>query len=139
MDSVADWYRESSVPPERFAQTLAHVAGRIAEGTDLRVATREFLDELAIRPTRELRLAAVAREPRRVGERSDALLAALAEHVSLGEDEPPPPWAIEADRFLDRMWFVSPTAAFRATQLRESPAAFRRRGIFLARSTLHRV
>jgi hypothetical protein len=140
VESVADWYRESSsVPPERFAQTLAHVADRIAEGTDPRVGMREFLDELAIRPTRELRLAAVAQEPRRVGERSDALLAALAEHVALREDEPPPRWALEADRFLDRMWFVSPTAAFRATQLRESPAAFRRRGIYLARSTLHRV
>jgi len=95
VESVAGWYRESSVPPERFAQTLAHVADRIAEGIDPRVATREFLDELAIRPTRELRLAAVAREPRRVGERSDALLAAFAEHVALREDEPPPSWALE--------------------------------------------
>ena len=139
MDSVADFYRENSVPSERFSQTLAHVAERIAEGIDPRVGMREFLDELAIRPTRELRLAAVAQEPGRVGERSDALLAALAEHVALREGEPPPSWAVDADRFLDRMWFLSPTAAFRATQLRESPAAFRRRGIFLARSTLHRV
>jgi hypothetical protein len=40
---------------------------------------------------------------------------------------------------LDHMWFPGVAPGFRATALRESPAAFRRRGIFIARGALTRV
>jgi hypothetical protein len=42
-------------------------------------------------------------------------------------------------RFLDRFWFPSAVPGFRALAIAESPAAFRRRGIFIARGALERV
>lgn len=42
-------------------------------------------------------------------------------------------------RMLDHMWFPGVAPGFRPTALRESPAAFRRRGIFIARGALMRV
>jgi hypothetical protein len=42
--------------------------------------------------------------------------------------------------FLDELfWFVSEVRGFRALALAQSPAAFRRRGIFIAEGALQRV
>ena len=50
-----------------------------------------------------------------------------------------PVWATEPDRFLECFWFVSGVPGFRAIAIAQSPAAFRRRGIFIARDALSRV
>ena len=139
MDSVRDFYRAHPIAEDRWQRTLAEAGRRIADGEDRRFAVREVLDELALRPDAAGRRATIEAEPPLVDPRTDALLAAVAEHTAIADDTPPPPWAVLPARFLERMWFVSDTPGFRAIALRESPAAFRRRGVFLAASTLHRV
>lgn len=139
MDTVRDWLIENPPPDGRFTQTLATVAERARHGEDLRFAVREFLDEYAVRGRDELRASALEPEPKPVDQRTDAYLAALAEHLARADDLQIPTWAADGRRSLDRMWFPGLAPGFRATALRESPVAFRRRGIFIPRGALERV
>lgn len=139
METVRDWIAEHPPPDERFTQTVAGVAARVCAGEDLRFAVRELLDEFALRGRDDLRAAALAEEPVRVDEHVDAYLGALAEHLARACGLPVPGWALSEWRMLDHMWFPGVARGFRATALRESPAAFRRRGIFIARGALSRV
>lgn len=139
MGTVRDWLIANPPPDERFTQTLVTVGERVRGGEDLRFAVREFLDEFAMRGRDELRASALDSEPADVDDRTDAYLAALAEHLARAADLPTPAWAADGRRSLDRMWFPGLAPGFRATALRESPVAFRRRGIFIPRGALERV
>lgn len=139
METVRDWIAEHPPPDERFTQTIAGVAARVRAGEDLRFAVRELLDEFALRGRDDLRAAALAEEPEAVDRHVDAYLGALAEHLARACGLPVPRWALSELRTLDHMWFPGVARGFRATALRESPAAFRRRGIFIARGALSRV
>lgn len=137
--STAAWYRRHPPPARRFVQTLASVARRAREGEPFMLAAREFLDEFALRPPR-LRSAAIRERPPATGdERRDAWLGALAEHLALRHGLRRPEWCVEPDRFLDRVWFPSVVKGFRAIAIARSPAAFRRRGIFIVPESLERV
>jgi cell pole-organizing protein PopZ len=125
-------------PPPR-PETLANVAARVRTGVPLRSAVADFLDDLRWardRPDVDRR---IVDAPSTVDEHVDAYLAALAEHVASRNDIPVPQWAVTPDRFLDHFWWPSRTRALRARALVESPAAFRRRGIFIGATTLARV
>jgi len=139
METLRDWIAEHPPPDNRFTQTLAGVAERVRDGENLRFAVREMLDEFALRGRDDLRLRAIADEPIRVDPQVDAYLGALAEHLARTHGLPIPAWASHEDRVLDHMWFPGVARGFRPTALRESPAAFRRRGIFIARGALTRV
>lgn len=139
MDSLRDWIAEHPPADERFTQTVAVVADRVRGGEDLRFAVRELLDEFALRGRDDLRAAALRDEPARVDPHVDAYLGALAEHLARSCGLPIPRWALSEARMLDHMWFPGIAPGFRPTALRESPAAFRRRGIFIARGALSRV
>jgi hypothetical protein len=90
----------------------------------------EFLEEyrwepLAIRP------GLLTTEPGRTGdERWDVFLAGLAEHLSACDGRAAPPWS--ESRSLRRFWFPFNTLAARADALVHAPAAFRRRGVYVA-------
>jgi hypothetical protein len=139
METLHDWLKEHSPPDKRFTQTLAGVAERVRAGEDLRFAVRELLDEFALRGRDDLRLRAIADEPVRVDPHVDAYLGALAEHLARLHRLEIPAWALQPERELDHMWFPGVAHGFRPTALRESPVAFRRRGIFIARGALSRV
>jgi hypothetical protein len=139
METLRDWFAEHPPPDERFTQTVAGVAERVRAGEDLRFAVRELLDEFALRGRDELRAQALADEPARVDPHVDAYLGALAEHLARSCGLPTPSWTLSEQRTLDHMWFPGVARGFRPTALRESPAAFRRRGIFIARGALTRV
>jgi hypothetical protein len=139
METLRDWLRAHPPTDERFTQTLAGVAKRVRGGEDLRFAVRELLDEFALRGRDELRLQAIAEEPAHVDDHVDAYLGALAEHLARTHRLEIPPWALQPERTLDHMWFPGVARGFRPTALRESPVAFRRRGIFIARGALSRV
>lgn len=139
VETLRDWIAEHPPPDERFTQTIAGVAERVRGGEDLRFAVRELLDEFALRGRDALRVAAIADEPVNVEPHVDAYLGALAEHLARTCNLPVPRWAFSEQRTLDHMWFPGVARGFRPTALRESPAAFRRRGIFIARSALTRV
>lgn len=135
-----EWLAENPPPDSAFSQSLALVADRVLEGEDLRFAVREFLDEFQLLPRVDLCVRAMEAEPRGTGDaRADAYLGALAEHLAAVHDLKRPTWATDSGRFLDNFWFVSETAGFRALAVAESPAAFRRRGIFVAEGALQRV
>lgn len=70
-------------------------------------------------------------EPGATGdERWDTLLAGLAEHLAMRDGVDAPGWS--ATRGLRRFWFPFDTPGARAQALVHAPAAFRRRGVFVA-------
>jgi hypothetical protein len=140
IDSLAEWIAAHPPDDGAFVQTLAGVADRVLAGVDLRVAVRELLDELKLLPRNDLVARAIGERPRPTSDRrADAFLGALAEHIAAGAGIARPAWAVEPDRFLGRFWFVSDVPGFRALAIAQSPAAFRRRAIFIARDALMRV
>jgi hypothetical protein len=127
--------------PARAArpETLANVARRVASGIPLRAAAADFMDDLRWTRDRADTTGRITQAPDPVDRRTDAYLAALAEHVAVHREVATPGWAIEQSRFLDHFWWPSTTKALRARAVVESPAAFRRRGIFIGATTLSRV
>ncbi len=138
--SFPEWLAAHPPDDGAFVQTLAGAADRVIAGEGLRAAVRDLLDELQLLPRRDLIARAIRDRPRLTGDdRADAYLGALAEHVAAREGLERPQWSIEPERFLDRFWFVSDVPGFRAIAVAQSPAAFRRRGVFVARDALTRV
>jgi hypothetical protein len=123
----------------RDPETLARAAQRMANGEDRRAAVADFLDDLRLARGPADTARRIEAEPDRVDARTDALLAAVAEHVAVHAGISVPEWTRAPGRFLDHFWWPTPTAALRARALVESPAAFRRRGIFIGATTLQRV
>ena len=79
-------------------------------------------------------------EPPRTGDtRVDAALAALAEHLARRDGWRVPTWARDPDRRTLDWWFVDDLPALQAFALRESPLAFRKRGVFIGDGGLLRV
>lgn len=90
----------------------------------------EFLEEYRHEPKAE-RARLLAEEPPSTGDqRWDVFLAALAEHLAARDGRREPAWAEE--RRLRTFWFPFDTRAARADAIVHAPAAFRRRGIFVA-------
>lgn len=123
----------------RDPETLLRAAQRIADGADRRAAVADFLDDLRFARGPDDIARRIEAEPPHVDARTDALLAAVAEHVALHSGVSVPEWARRPGRFLDHFWWPATTVSLRARALVESPAAFRRRGIFIGASALHRV
>lgn len=121
--------------PDPTVFRLADLAEQILATPDeqrrLRLAF-EFL-RAAAEDGHSLRLL-VAKRPRATGEpRFDALLAAMAEDLCVRSDLSVPPWALEDDRFLHGLWWISALPSGRARALVHTPASYRRRGVMLDR------
>jgi len=113
--------------------TPAQTAQRVRDGMPWRPAVRELVDGLLIgAPLDE-------QEPIGVDPRFDAYLAAVVEHISAARGVAAPAWVLAPTRFLSEFWWPDGNTAFAATCLVQSPAAFRRRGIFIGATTLARV
>lgn len=140
-EPLADGQGLEAVLPERALRpvTLAVTARRIGAGTLLRVAVADFLDDLRFARGDDDVADRIREEPPPIEAHTDAYLAAVAEHVAALRGLRPPPWVRGAVRFLDHFWWPSTTPALHARALVESPAAFRRRGIFIGRTSLRRV
>jgi len=109
---------------------LAELMTQTPTSTDKWRLVAEFLEDYRWEPIVS-RAALVSEEPRSTGdERWDTFLAALAEHVTSKDDNPAPKWAHQ--RSLRSFWFPFNTPAARADAFVHGPAAFRRRGIFIA-------
>jgi hypothetical protein len=113
--------------------TLADLARFVAVEPDFDSRWRlvvEFLKEYHQEPA-AVRLHLLEDEPGATGdERWDALFAGLAEHLAMRDGQTSPGWS--ASRGLRRFWFPFNTPGARAQALVHAPAAFRRRGIFVA-------
>ena len=112
--------------------TLADLAGWLAgaaESERWRLVV-EFLEEYRHELAAD-RWELLADEPTSAGdEHWDVLLAALAEHLAARDGRGAPPWA--ENRRLRQFWFPYDTRAARVDALVHAPAAFRRRGVFIA-------
>ena len=94
----------------------------------------EFLEEYRWEPP-ETRIELLADEPAGTGdEHWDVFLAALAEHLSARDGLAAPAWA--ESRTLRRFWFPFNTRAARVDAVVHAPAAFRRRGVYVAAQEL---
>ena len=137
--TLRDWLIEHPPPDGAFAQSVAGVADRVARGESFLAAVKELLDEFSLLGNDGQRQSALTERPERTGDaRYDAFLAALAEHLAAAAGVARPPWTCETDRILEAFWFVSEVKGFRALAVAESPAAFRRRGVFVSRGALER-
>jgi hypothetical protein len=114
--------------------TLADLAGHLAAAGDdddrrWRLIA-EFLEEFRWEPAVH-RLRLLDDEPQAVGdEHWDVFLAALAEHLAARDRRRAPAWTQR--RQLNRFWFPFNTRAARVDAFVHAPAAFRKRGIFVA-------
>lgn len=118
---------------------LAEALRRAENDLDRRLLTLEFLQEFEAEPT-EAQPSLLVGRPASTGDaRWDALVGALAEHLAFHHDLAYPGWPEEPDRFLDRWWFPVNTPSTRADAVAHAPAAFARRGVFVARQDLARV
>ena len=112
--------------------TLVGLAGLLTSADDsLRWRLlAEFLEEYRWEaPGSRLRL--LEAEPAATGdEHWDVFLAALAEHLAAQDSLAGPPWAER--RSLRRFWFPFNSRAARVDAVVHAPAAFRRRGVFIA-------
>jgi hypothetical protein len=94
----------------------------------------EFLEEYRWEPPMT-RANLLSDEPAGTGdERWDVFLAALAEHVAARDDRAAPSWV--DTRILRRFWFPFNTPAARVDAVVHAPAAFRRRGVYVAAQEL---
>jgi hypothetical protein len=116
--------------------SLARLGGLLARADESRRwrLIAEFLEEYRWESP-ETRLGLLAVEPPSTGdEHWDVFLAGLAEHLAADDGRGAPPWA-EA-RSLRRLWFPFNTRAARVDALVHAPAAFRRRGVYVAAQEL---
>lgn len=99
----------------------------------------EFLDEYRAAPPAARTRLLETHPPPTGSKRWDAFLGALAEHLAFHDHLPVPEWAQKPDRFLDSSWFLLDLPSVRPSAIAESPAAFRRRAIWITAEALDRV
>ncbi len=118
-------------------RTLLEVSRRAKAGTQtFDPALREFLDEFYA--CSEERQAAMADEPVLLDDVKDAYLAAVAEHLAMRFGLSAPGWAETHGRPLRRAFFAGGLESLKAALTVESPAAFRRRLLFVSKNALDR-
>ena len=80
----------------------------------------------------------MAEEPLLLDDVKDAYLAATAEHLAMRYDLKPPDWAESHGKPLRRAFFAGGLESLKAILTVESPAAFRRRLLFISKNALDR-
>ena len=106
----------------------------VAEESERWRLVAEFLEEYRWESPRS-RAALLEAEPGPAGnEHWDVFLAALAEHLAARDGNAAPVWA--ESRSLRRFWFPFNTPAARVDAVVHAPAAFRRRGVYVAAQEL---
>lgn len=90
--------------------------------------------------TAQERAALVCDPPESSGQpETDAYLAALAESLCREYGMCPPAWTEQPVYYLKRPWFAGGLESLKAILLAESPAAFRRRNLFVSANALSRA
>ena len=121
--------------PAAHALPIADVARSIAHTDSERIRWRMFLEfRRGAAEAGRAALPLIEEEPATTGDlRYDALLAAAAEDVTAHYGTPSPLWTITRERFLHSAWWVSDLPSARLYAMAGTPAAFRRRGIYVDR------
>jgi hypothetical protein len=123
---------KSARPP-----TLLEVSRRVGARTQpFDPAVREFLDEFYSHPTR--RQESIRARPDLIEDVKDAYLAAVAEYLAAKYGLETPAWVECHGRPLKRAFFAGGLESLKAILTVESPAAFRRRLLFVGKDALDR-
>lgn len=120
---------------------LAHGEGNAcgAPVGDFYAWIREFLDSFYIEQDQHRRGAMLAKEPVELASANEnAYIAGVAEHLALRYELPVPAWVHAPSRFLKRAFFPCGLESLKAMLIAQSPAAFRRRMIFVELDPLYR-
>lgn len=128
------------------ADTAAECAARLASGGSddecWRFGILQTLDDYTSALRRggvSLAAAVLDPAPAPTGSlRLDAAFAALADHLAERDGWVPPAWALDPARRTDA-WFPAVPEIFRTEAERESPRAFRQRGVFITARSLNRA
>ena len=129
LKNIAERIRRAINSPEAF---VARTQG------DPWIPIRDFLDDFYAKP--DSRQEMIAAEPETTGDKKfDVYLAALAEYLAYHYDLPEPAWADKKNRFLETWWFPTEFKSLRPMAIVESPASFRRRGIFVDHTEFQRL
>jgi hypothetical protein len=113
--------------------TLADLAARLSATPAYPIRWKlvwEFMEEYRWEPPAAQSALLLDEPPTTGDERWDALLAALADHLSGQRDAEPPSWT--ASRVLDEPWFPAELEAQRVDARETAPPAFRRHGVWLS-------
>lgn len=122
-------------------QSLAEAARRVAAGESFLEAVADFLDGFREAADES----ALAEVPMRLGNDrgegrwKDAWLAAAADHLAGLHGFKRPAWLNDPERFLDEPCFACRTRSGRLFLLKDSPAAFKSRNLFVSANALDRV
>jgi hypothetical protein len=108
----------------------------LAEQQAFEPALREFIDEFYTHSGR--RQAALQQEPDLIEDVKGAYLAAVADHLASGYWLEMPDWVDQHGRPLKRAFFAGGLESLKAILTVESPAAFRRRLLFIGKDGLDR-
>lgn len=121
--------------------SLAEVAEKSTDSQAFWLWLRDFLDGFYTSP----QPAALAQEPLRLretlpeGNRLDAYLAAVAEHLATTFRLRIPAWTQDPSRILRQPYFALNTHEGRMFLIVDSPIAFRARNIFVSADALSRI
>lgn len=121
--------------------TLFELASRVREGASFLRELADFLDEFRSAPTE----AAFVREPILLSQHvntpgwQDVYLAAVAEHLCRQHGYRCPAWTRRPERYLDDPCFAYRSREGRLFLLKDSPAAFKSRNLFVTANALERA
>jgi hypothetical protein len=118
-------------------RSVRDVSLRVAAGEQsFDPAVREFLDHFYANPG--AREEALREAPARLDDLRDAYLGAVAEHLARSFALPVPEWAESYGCNLRAPFFAGGLDGLKATLFVQSPAAFRRRMLFVSKDALSR-
>ena len=121
----------------RWPHTLHEVSVRAGNGEQtFDAALREFLDHFYTNPAE--REGSLRAQPMPLDNLRDAYLAATAEQLSRRHDLPVPEWSETYGLALREPFFAGGLESLKALLTVESPAAFRRRMLFVSKNALDR-
>jgi hypothetical protein len=125
--------------PMTLAEVGSAARRHAGDGETILRLCLQFIDDFGETEPAE-RSALLEEVPASTGDvRWDAFLAALAEHLAYHGGLSIPGWVDRAGRFLRQWWFPTDLPSVMASALAESPAAFRRRGIFITEDLFARA
>jgi hypothetical protein len=138
--AVRDAHRAAKIKNDRPGSLRAVVRLGLDPEFGLDPALREFLDRFYGETDVGVRSRMLRDEPPLLpgNDRANAYLAAVAEHLARTYGLTNPSWTGKPERFLKRAFFPCGLHSLKATLVKESPPAFRRRMIFVEAEPLFR-
>ena len=118
--------------------SLTDVVNAVEAGEPFNAAISEFLDSFYTAKPEHQHSMILGEPPLLKDSQSNVYIAAVAEHLALKYDLTIPYWVSQPVRFLREPWFPAGLESLKATCIKESPVAFRRRLIFVDKEPLYR-